>query len=155
VLTNMAFNSGLHLWEFIAPISCNSLSVGVYNPMTNSQVMTSFKTTTQRVITVCLDLNDNQLKFWLNDRRSPNKNLKLAGGGPWVPCVKISTEGNKVVLNPFAREPSDFYEKEFDKKLTMKKLVMPYLTNLICVSELPKFNEHQDRNKQLRYPQSD
>jgi hypothetical protein len=25
VLTNMAFSSGLHLWEIIAPISCNSM----------------------------------------------------------------------------------------------------------------------------------
>lgn len=25
VLTNMSFSSGLHFWEFIAPISCNSM----------------------------------------------------------------------------------------------------------------------------------
>jgi hypothetical protein len=25
VLTNMAFYTGLHLWEIIAPISCNSM----------------------------------------------------------------------------------------------------------------------------------
>lgn len=25
VLTNMAFYTGLHLWEIIAPISCNSI----------------------------------------------------------------------------------------------------------------------------------
>lgn len=100
--------------------------------------MTSFKTTTPRVITVCLDLNENLLKFWLNDRRNTNKNLKLGEGGPWIPCVKISAEKNKLILNPFAREPSDFYEKDFDKKFTLRKYIMPHLHNMICVTKLPQ-----------------
>lgn len=87
VLTNMVFYSGLHLWEINAPISCNnictafvyslSVEIGVYNPITTKEILASFKTTTPRVITVCLDLNENMLKFWLNDRRNTNKNIKL------------------------------------------------------------------------------
>lgn len=96
-------------------------------------MVTSFKTSTMRVISVCLDLNENILKFWLNDRRNANKNIKLNNSGPWIPCVKIATERNKIILNPFAREPSDFYEKDFDKKLTLKKFLMPHLYNMICV----------------------
>ena len=76
------------------------------------------------------------VKFWLNDRRSTGKNLKLTEGGPWIPCVKISTEKNKLILNPYAREPSDFYEKDFDKKFTLNKFVMPHLHNMICVTRL-------------------
>jgi len=101
VLTNMTFASGLHLWEIIAPISCNSIrkshifdpflsEIGVYNPVTTTKVLTSFKTTTPRVITVCLDLNENALKFWLNDKRQANKTVKLTESGPWTPCVTIS-----------------------------------------------------------------
>lgn len=113
-------------------------------------MLTSFKTTTPRIITVCLDLNENMLKFWLNDRRNSNKNIKLpinAGdqgttmGGPWIPCVKIDKEWNKVVLNPFAKEPSDFYEKDFDKKFTIHKLVMPFLYNMILVTNLPVMSQ--------------
>lgn len=83
VLTSMSFTSGLHFWEFIAPISCNSMrkcsphpfhfracfpiylfivsfiiiEFGVYNPVSRVQLLASFKTTTPRVVTVCLDLN--------------------------------------------------------------------------------------------------
>jgi hypothetical protein len=107
----------------------------VYNPVTKTEVLTSFKTTTPRVVTVCLDLNENMVKFWLNDRRNPGKNLKLpnGGSGPWVPCVKISTEKNRLILNPFAREPSDFYERDFDKRFTLRKYLMPHLFNTICI----------------------
>jgi hypothetical protein len=62
----------------------------VYNPVTTTKVLTSFKTTTPRVITVCLDLNENALKFWLNDKRQANKTVKLTECGPWTPCVTIS-----------------------------------------------------------------
>lgn len=120
----------------------------MYNPVTNKEVLTSFKTTTPRTITVCLDLNENILKFWLNDRRNSNKNIKLpltdlnakdetSGlSGPWIPCVKLSKDMNKIVLNPFAREPTDFYEKDFDKKFTIQKYVMPYLYNMILIQNL-------------------
>jgi hypothetical protein len=104
VLTNMGFYTGLHLWEIICPISCNSMrkyllfnrrdlfniEFGVYNPVTKSEFLTSFKTTTPRTVTVCLDLNENQLKFWLNDRRNSGKNIKLTECGPYVPCIKIT-----------------------------------------------------------------
>lgn len=86
---------------------------------------------------MCLDLNDNVLKFWLNDRRNANKNLKLPEEGPWVPCVKISCEKNKVILNPYAKDPSDFYEREFDKKMTPKKYASAHLINTVLVSNLP------------------
>jgi hypothetical protein len=118
------------------------IEIGVYNPVSKKEILTSFKTTTPRTVTVCLDLNENVLKFWLNDRRNSNKNMKLplndtsdnSGlSGPWIPCVKLSKEMNKVVLNPFAREPSDFYEKDFDKKFTITKYVMPYLYNMILI----------------------
>eukprot|EP00347_Sterkiella_histriomuscorum_P007708 403347869 len=145
VLTNMAFNSGLHFWEFIAPISCNNIQMGVYNPVTKKELLNSFKTSTQRVITVCLDFNDESLKFWLNDRRSQNKTLKLPNtlgeSGPWIPCVKISGDKNKIILNPFAKEPSDFYEKDFDKKFSLKKFIMPQLHNMICITKLPQVEE--------------
>lgn len=116
--------------------SCNDLEFGVYNPVTKTEILTSFKTTTPRTVTVCLDLNENMVKFWLNDRRNAGKNLKLTEGGPWYPCVKISTERNKLILNPYAREPSDFYEKDFDKRFTLRKFLMPHLFNMVCITNL-------------------
>lgn len=125
-------------------INLLSLEIGVYNPVTKKEVMTSFKTSTTRIISVCLDLNEEKLKFWLNDRRADNKTIKLTSEdgncGPWIPCVKLSVERNKIILNPFAREPSDFYEKDFDKKFTLKKYIMPHLYNMICVTKLPTLN---------------
>jgi hypothetical protein len=116
----------------------NFVEFGVYNPVTKVEFLTSFKTTTPRTVTVCLDLNENLVKFWLNDRRVAGKNIKLRNNsGPYIPCVKISTEKNKLILNPFAREPSDFYEKEFDKRFTVRKFVLPHLHNMICVTKLP------------------
>jgi hypothetical protein len=106
----------------------------VYNPTSKQELLANFKTTTPRVITICLDLNQNKVKFWLNDRRNPSKDLNVPdGSGPWIPCVKITQEKNKLILNPFAREPSDFFEKEFDRIFTLKKYVMPHLNNMVCI----------------------
>lgn len=152
----MALTTGLHLWEIIASISCNNLcihtylilinilyiEIGVYNPVTKTEVLTSFKTTTPRIVTVCLDLNEHLVKFWLNDRRIANKNLKLPAedGGPWIPCVKLDKEKNKIILNPYAKEPSDFYEKDFDKKFHINKYLLPHLHNMVCVTKLPQMS---------------
>jgi len=90
-------------------------------------------------VTVCLDLNENQVKFWLNDRRNAQKTIKLPEStGPWVPCVKITQEKNKLILNPFAKEPSDFYEKDFDKRFTLRKWVLPHLHNMVCITPSKK-----------------
>ena len=59
VLTNMTFNSGVHCWEIICPISCQDIFVGVYNPVSHKEKMETFYTTTPRSIFVCLDLNHN------------------------------------------------------------------------------------------------
>lgn len=125
------------------------IEVGVYNPVTKKEVLTSFKTTTPRVITVLLDLNENVLKFWLNDRRNQNKTIKLGQEkeiftGPWIPCVMIGKEKNKIILNPYAKEPSDFYEKDFDKVFNQNKYLLPFLTNMICIANLPKVNNLKD-----------
>jgi hypothetical protein len=94
------------------------------------------------VITVCLDINEKQVKFWLNDRRNTNKTIKLpeVEGNLWVPCIKIDKEKNKVILNPFARDPSDLYEREFDKKFTLAKFVVPHLSNTVCITQLPRLS---------------
>lgn len=51
----------------------------------------------------------------------------------WIPCVKISQEKNKLILNPYAKEPSDFHEREFDRIFTLKKYIMPHLQNMLCI----------------------
>ena len=87
------------------------LEIGVHNPVSKTEMMTSFKTKSSRVITVCLDFFEGTLKFWVNDKRFSNKTMQLMPvGGPWVPCVKIGMENNCVSLNPFAREPTTFFE---------------------------------------------
>jgi hypothetical protein len=127
-----------------------SIEFGVYNPVTRTEHLASFKTTTPRTVTVCLDLNDNEVKFWLNDRRNSTKNIKLPEGGPWIPCVKITQEKNKLVLNPFAREPSDFYEKDFDKKFTLRKWLMPHLHNVVCVANMAPSQTQEETIKQFK-----
>jgi hypothetical protein len=101
--------------------------------------MTSFKTKSPRVITVCLDIYEGVVKFWLNDRRMSNKSLQLVPlTGPWVPCVKIGTENNCVSLNPFAKEPSSFYEFKRARHNRLEPFLMPLLQNSICVANLPE-----------------
>lgn len=87
-----------------------------------------FKTTSPRTITVCLDLVEGTLKFWLNGARILNKTLRLGDlGGPWVPCIRISKEGNTISLNPFAKEPANFHEFNRDKFRQIDQLLMPLL----------------------------
>lgn len=85
--------------------------MGVHNPVTKTDALTNFRTSSPRTITVCLDINEGTLKFWLNGTRFNKKTINLTPrGGPWIPCVRISKEGNTVQLNPFAKEPAQFYE---------------------------------------------
>ena len=53
VLTNMAFSSGVHVWEVICPISCQDIYVGAYNPLTKTSAMETFYNTTPRSIFIC------------------------------------------------------------------------------------------------------
>ena len=72
--------------------------------MTKTDCLMNFRTQSPRTITICLDLYEGALKFWLNGTRMSAKTLKLSPqGGPWVPCLRISKEGNCVSLNPFAK----------------------------------------------------
>jgi len=101
--------------------------------------MTSFKTKVKRVITVCLDLFEGTLKFWLNDNFIEKKVIKLVPvGGPWVPCVKIGKERNCLTLNPFANPPTSFGEANLDRGCRLDTILMPLLTNFLCVTGLPQ-----------------
>ena len=111
----------------------------MHNPVTKTDFVMNFRTHSPRTITVCLDLHEGTVKFWLNGTRMQNRTLKLSpGGGPWVPCVRISQEGNCVSLNPFAKEPANFYEFHRDRNMQVDSLLMPILQNSICVANLPQ-----------------
>lgn len=73
----------------------------------------------------------------MNDRRNTAKDIAIPAdaGSVWIPCVKISQEKNKLILNPFAKEPSDFHEREFDRIFTLKKYIMPHLHNMLCITK--------------------
>jgi hypothetical protein len=144
VFTNMAFNIGVHYWEIICPISCQDIYVGIYNPLTKVTLMETFKTTTPRSIFICLDLNRNELKFWLNEHKVTKKIHKIdASGGigqQWIPVIMIGRERNHAILNPFPYLPMDFTESASDRNFTMSKLLNPHLFNTICVTGLPKMS---------------
>ena len=143
----MSFTSGVHCWEIICPISCQDIYVGVVNPVCGSEFMETFYTTTSRQIFLCLDLNQGQLSFWLNEHRIVHKTLNLehAPGQQWVPAVRIGRKKNKVVLNPFPYLPSDFNEYMSERKFKFSKLLIPHLYNTICVTGLPKMSTEQTR----------
>jgi hypothetical protein len=140
----MAFTSGVHFWEIYAPLGCMNLQVGVYNPVTKVEILHQTVASSPRVITMCLDLFEGvtgkgTLKKWLNGNRSSLKSLDLDPiGGPWVPCIKISMEGNTVSMNPFASEPSSFYEFYRERHTKIEAVLMPLIQNTICVSNLPE-----------------
>jgi hypothetical protein len=100
--------------------------------------MASFKTKAKRTIKVCLDLFSGVVKFYLNDHFINKKVLKLSPvAGPWVPCVKIGKERNCLTLNPFAQMPPNFIESQLDMNCRLDTILMPLLTNFLCVTGLP------------------
>lgn len=54
--------------------------------------------------------------------------------GPWIPCVTLDKERNKVVLNPYARVPKDYYEQEREKIIEESDFYVPQFHNTILVS---------------------
>lgn len=110
----------------------------MHNPISKTELMARFKTKSKRVITVCLNLYEGVLKFWLNDQLIVKKTTKLFPvGGPWVPCVKIGKERNCLTLNPFANPPSLFAEAGLDRSCRLDTILMPLITNFLCVTGLP------------------
>jgi len=84
-------------------------------------------------------MHEGVVKFWMNDQRMSQKTLKLVPlGGPWIPCIKIGKEKNCLSLNPFARQPSSFYEASVDRTSSLDTLLMPHLENSLCVTNLPQ-----------------
>lgn len=47
-------------------------------------------------------------------------------------------------------EPSDFYERDFDKKFTLRKWIMPHLYNMVCLANF-SFSQNADQvSKQFK-----
>ena len=103
VISNKAFGDGVHYWELVCPLSCAGLQMGVVDKNRATEHMTSFRTTTPRVIGVELDMIKRTLSFWANGRAQDMRNKKNLGAGPWYAAVKIKGTGNTVILNPFAQ----------------------------------------------------
>jgi len=55
--------------------------------------------------------------------------------GPWVPCVIMEKERNKVALNPHARVPVDFFQGEKAKNITEADFYLPQFHNTILVRD--------------------
>ena len=53
------------------------LEIGVYEPVSKRAIMTTIKSCSPRVITVCLDIPNNCLKFWNCNRRDEKSTLSL------------------------------------------------------------------------------
>ena len=108
--------------------------------MSRVEKVETFFTSTPRSIFICLNLNQNQISFWLNEHKVVHKTLKLdhTPGQQWIPAVKIRRNRNKVILNPFPYIPSDFSDHNSERVMTYTKLIIPHLFNTICVTGLPK-----------------
>lgn len=55
--------------------------------------------------------------------------------GPWVPCVIMEKERNKVALNPHSRVPIDFFQGEKAKTLNDSDFYLPQFHNTILVKD--------------------
>jgi len=113
--TNTGFNTGSHYWEIICPKSCQNIQIGIIKEGWNrsgSKVdesffhVYSFMTTTSRVVGVKLDLENGELRFWLNSGvAQTHKTTKNIPYATWYPCVKIKGVGTHIIYNPFAADP--------------------------------------------------
>jgi hypothetical protein len=124
VIGNMGFQEGVHYWEIICPIFCNSIDFGVtYNPAKVSKTNTiseQFFSSTKRTVGVMLDLTQGQVSFWLNSRmlkKNKTKELKKPGL-TWYPFIRLQEQNIPAILNPFCRLPmADTLAPKFRKKL--------------------------------------
>lgn len=100
---NKSFFEGVHYWEIICPISLSTLQIGVSNKSSKEELTQQFRTTTQRVVGVELNLEKGILNFWLNGRFIKERNKKVPPGHQWYPTIKFKEADYFVVINPFAQ----------------------------------------------------
>eukprot|EP00347_Sterkiella_histriomuscorum_P017580 403348792 len=108
---NKAFSEGVHYWEIICPISCQTLQIGVSNKNQKEEVVQQFRTTTPRVIGIELNLDKLTLNFWLNGRFIKERAKKVPAGQTWYPSVKFKEPEYFVIINPFAQGKGDLPEE--------------------------------------------
>ena len=101
--TNMNFSQGIHIWEFIFPVSCSLIKFGVKCETTDETYCHTPKGSTPRFITLILDVEKKELKMRINNELSTEKAVSLKSPGPFCPGVEIETYKDTVILNPFPR----------------------------------------------------
>ncbi|CAD8160802.1 unnamed protein product [Paramecium pentaurelia] len=103
-MANVCFSEGVHYWEIVCPFNTDGVKIGISKQQSPSENfeghLFEFKTTTQRVVGVLLNFNEQSLQFYLNGNLSTNKGIPKGslGQGPWYPCVRLSQFGNSVYL---------------------------------------------------------
>ncbi|CAD8078852.1 unnamed protein product [Paramecium sonneborni] len=103
-IANICFSEGVHYWEIVCPFNTDGVKIGISKQSSPSENfeghLFEFKTTTQRVVGVLLNFNEQSLQFYLNGNLSTNKGLQKGSlvQCPWYPCVRLSQYGNSVHL---------------------------------------------------------
>lgn len=122
---NQGFSSGIHYWEIVCPKSCSNIQIGIIkegwsvsNPTINASLQQAhqFRTSTARIVGLRLDLNKEELYFWLNGMFQPQKTIKKLPTGTWYPLIKMKEIGTHAVLNPFAVDPDNHTELVVSEK---------------------------------------
>ncbi|CAK71945.1 unnamed protein product (macronuclear) [Paramecium tetraurelia] len=103
-IANVCFSEGVHYWEIVCPFNTDGVKIGISKQQSPSENfeghLFEFKTTTQRVVGVLLNFNEQSLQFYLNGNLSTNKGIPKGSliSCPWYPCVRLSQFGNSVYL---------------------------------------------------------
>eukprot|EP01022_Parablepharisma_sp_SALTPOND_P020985 TRINITY_DN395_c0_g1_i1.p1 TRINITY_DN395_c0_g1~~TRINITY_DN395_c0_g1_i1.p1 ORF type:complete len:5656 (-),score=802.26 TRINITY_DN395_c0_g1_i1:1614-18581(-) len=96
-----SFNSGIHYFEVICPISCSGIAFGLEDSSGKNSVILKLFTTTPRVVGVLLDLEHYVFRLYTDEQLSSFAKEAVLSPGTWTPFLKIKNKGNMVVLNPF------------------------------------------------------
>eukprot|EP00826_Nyctotherus_ovalis_P049551 TRINITY_DN6001_c0_g3_i1.p1 TRINITY_DN6001_c0_g3~~TRINITY_DN6001_c0_g3_i1.p1 ORF type:complete len:944 (+),score=265.08 TRINITY_DN6001_c0_g3_i1:159-2990(+) len=138
---SQSFDSGVHYFEVVCPVSCTGVGFGVEDEKGTSFSL-KLRTTTPRVVGILIDLEQYKMALYTDEQLDNSVKEQWLSPGTWTPFVKIKSAGNVVMLNPHC---SRYSVGMADEEYLYQNIYLNYkYANTVALLDMPDKIVDQD-----------